>query len=144
MYRIDPLRPAAAYRTFQVRQPLASHFRAATCAEVDCRAYAHGWRTQIDVSTELGARQANYIRMHSGRSFTATEAGTLVTFTFPAGQQCFARHHTSLERPAVFVVHGGDWRGDPRRETPVLRTPDDWLDQFANHQQQLADRIQEG
>lgn len=144
MNRITPLLPAAAMKTYEVVAPLATHYRDGTCQEVDCGANAYGWVTLVDVATDLGRRQANYIRLHSGRTFTATEVGTLVTFSFSAGQKCFAEHKVPLEREQFFRVRGGDWRGDPRRIGTVLRRPDDWVDDFANHQQTLADRLQEG
>ncbi|MGH3680777.1 MAG: hypothetical protein ACRDT2_11090, partial [Natronosporangium sp.] len=102
--RITPKLPPQAMKTYQVARPLPTHWRPASCAEVGCPAHAHGWQTTIDVATELGGRQANYIRLHSGRAFTAAEAGTLVTFTFPPGQTCFRRHQLPLEREPIFAV----------------------------------------
>lgn len=142
LFRPDPLLPAAAMKTYQILQPVATHYRDASCAEVDCVAQARGWRTTVDVATELGARQANYIRLHSGRHFTTTEAGTLVTFEFPAGQRCFTPHKVPLDRPNIFVVRRGDYRDSTveRRHTRAA----DWVDDFANHQQRLADRLAQG
>jgi hypothetical protein len=140
---IQPNMPAHSYKTYEVRQPLATHFRPASCVEVDCQAYANGWISTIDVSTELGQKQANYIRLSSGRHYAASENGTAVTFHFASGQACFTTHHIPLGRPQLFVVRGGDFRGNPRGEV-FQRRPDDWVDDFANHQQVLADRLQEG
>jgi hypothetical protein len=142
MNRITPNGPVQAYKTYAVTSPLGSHFREATCAEVDCDASGYGWVTVIDVATDLGRQQAGYIRNHSGRSFTVTEVGTLVTFTFPAGQKCFQTHRVALDREPICSVRGGDWRAvtSPAR---VLRT-DDWIDDFANHQDRLKTRIERG
>ena len=100
----------------------------------------------IDTSTELGARQANYIRLHSGRHHTAAPAPgapDLVTFTFPAGQRCFQEHRVLLERDPRCYVRGGDWRG--QTSTPrVHARPVDWVDDFAEHQDKLKSEIERG
>lgn len=141
---IMPKMGASAYKTYALMRPRATHTRVALCAEVDCRAMANGWKTIVDVSTELGRRQANYIRLHSGRSFTATEDGTLVTFVFAAGQKCFAEHRVLLEREPLFRIKDGDFRGNPRG-TPVLKlSPIAWRDNFGEHQEKLADKQKEG
>lgn len=142
--RIAPRGAAGLYKTYAIAMPIKTHYRDATCAEVECEANLQGWVTTVDVATELGRKQANYIRMASGRAFTPSEAGTLVRFEFPAGQKCFAQHRIALDRPQVFSVRDGDWRGNPRGTAPVQRRPEDWVDDFANHQQKLADKMQEG
>lgn len=141
-FRLPPKLPVQAYQTYAAMRPLGSHTRRATCLEVDCAAQARGWTTQIDTATDLGRRQANYIRLKSGRSFTATEAGTLVTFTFPAGQRCFAEHRVNVDRPTIYLKRGGDWRATT--SDPIVMHEDDWVDDFANHQDELADRLARG
>ncbi len=142
MNHVTPAGPVQAYKTYAVHSPITSHFRDATCQEIECGEYASGWITMIDVATKLGRNQANYIRLHSGRAFTVTEVGTLVTFTFPPGQKCFAQHKIPLDRPEIYTVRGGDWRAttSPAR---IMRT-DDWVDDFANHQDKLKTRIERG
>lgn len=142
--RFAPRLPVTAVKSYELRSPLATHWRDATCAEVDCPAHAHGWVTTVDVATELGRQQANYIRLHSGRHFTAEETGTLVAFTFPAGQTCFAQHKVPLGRPEFYRVVGGDWRGNPRGEVRNHANAADWQDDFANHQDKLATEAQKG
>lgn len=139
-----PKMPAANYRTFQISSPIPTHFRKASCREVECQHYGRGWQTTVDTNTELGARQANYIRLHSGRHFTYTENGGVVTFLFPPGQQCFTTHQVPLGRPEIYVVRGGDWRGNPRGEHRRHVRAADWVDQFANHQDRLATRFNQG
>lgn len=144
-FRIPPKLPAHAMQTHQILQPLSSHFRDATCKEVDCAAFNKGWKTTIDTATELGAQQANYIRLHSGRHFTYEQTGTMVVFTFPAGQECFREHKVPLERPAIFIRKDGDFRGNPRGTTAYRhRNADDWVDEFANDLQDLKDRLERG
>lgn len=142
MNRIQPRMSPQAYKTYRIVAPPATHFRRATCREVDCRAYAFGWVTTIDVNTELGAQQANYIRMKSGRAFTVTEVMGMAVFTFSAGQTCFAQHTTRLDRPEIFEVRRGDFRGSTLDRTHA--NSDDWVDDFANHQDRIAKAIQEG
>lgn len=142
-FRLDPAGPVQAYKTYGLSAPRATHFRKATCQEVECKAYAHGWVTTVDTSTTLGAQQANYIRLHSGRSFRVNTLGEMVAFTFAPGQQCFAMHKVSLEREPIMVVRGGDWRanlGLIRRHT----RPVDWVDDFAENQQSIVDAQQRG
>lgn len=144
-FRLDPALPVGAYKTYQVTAPIATHYRPAKCIEVDCQMQANGWVTPVDESTELGAMQALYIRNKSGRNYIEdrNHAPGVTAFTFPPGQECFTQHQVPLERPALYIVRGGDWRGNPTGDV-VRRKPDDWVDDFANHQQQLADKINQG
>ncbi len=146
--RITPNLPASAYKTYAITSPISTHFRPATCEEAGCGAYAGGWHTTVDESTELGQRQAYYVRKLSGRRFSEhrNEAG-LTVFDFEAGQQCFrsAEHRVSLQRPENFTVLGGDWRGNPLGIQPYKHDrAENWVDDFANHQQKLADRHNQG
>lgn len=144
--RIDPKLPMQAMQTYQVVAPAATHFRPATCAEVDCPHYLHGWHSPIDERTELGQRQAHYIRNQSGRRYTEDrhQVPGLTLFTFEAGQTCFQQHQMRLDRPEIFLVRDGDWRGNPTGQTRRHAGPDDWVDDFANHQQKLADQLEKG
>lgn len=144
--RIKPKLPPEAFKTYAITSPVATHYRPGTCAEANCGAQAHGWVTRVDETTDLGQKQAHYIRRDSGRKFTEarTPAG-LTEFTFEAGQKCFATHQVSLQRPENFLVLGGDWRGNPRGIKPVQHTrPEHWVEDFGGHQQTLADRFQQG
>lgn len=144
--RIPCALPVHVMKTYQVSQPKQSHFRPATCQEARCVNMQYGWKTVIDESTELGQAQAHYIRFESGRKFIrepVTSDGP-VTYTFEAGQKCFAQHQVSLEREPLFVVRGGDWRGNPRGEVRKHVNADDWVDDFANHQLMLENRLSQG
>lgn len=138
MFRIVPQVPAHLYKTYEITSPISTHYRTGTCEEAGCLAHQRGWQTSVDESTDLGQRQAHYIRTMSGRRFTErrTELG-LTAFLFEAGQKCFAEHKVSLERPELYVVRGGDWRGNPRREVRRHSGPDSWLNDFAQHQQTI-------
>lgn len=146
-FRIAPRMAPAAYKTYALQLPKVTHYRKATCQEVECEAYARGWVTKIDVSTPLGQRQARYIVDHSNRKFTETTAinsSVIREFMFPHGQQCFADHQVPLEREPLYVVRGGDWRGNPRNEHRTHVRAADWVEDFATHQQNIVDEIERG
>jgi hypothetical protein len=131
--------PAHAFKTYGLSAPVRTHKRPASCDEAGCEAMANGWITRVDESTELGARQAGYIRSAAGRAFR--EARTpegLTAFTFSPGQRCFGTHYVPLDRPPLFYVRDGDRRGDPGggRSTAV-RSAQDWLDDFATNQDRI-------
>lgn len=146
LFRADPALPVTAVKSYAIRSPISTHTRAATCAEVECSGHVNGWVTTVDERTELGAKQAYYIRHDSGRGFSEerTEKGW-TAFTFPPGQRCFrtGTHRVSLERPALYVVRGGDWRAN----TGLIRQhvgPDDWVDDFGTHQDRIKTQIERG
>lgn len=143
---LEPLLPPNAKKTYSVLAPKSTHFRKASCAEVECAGMEHGWVSLIDERTELGQRQAAYIRAHSGRKFTEErdEQGRTM-FTFEAGQACFTEHQVSLGRPELYIVRDGDLRGLPKGGSVQKHVNgEDWADDFATHQQKIADAIQEG
>jgi len=139
--RIEPNGPPGAYKTYQIAAPVSTHYRTGTCDEAGCLAQRHGWQTTVDESTDLGQRQAHYIRRLSGRRYVErrTEAG-LTAFTFEAGQTCFAEHKIPLDREEFYAVRDGDWRhlGGPRLHT----SPDAWVDDFGEHQDRLKRAIE--
>lgn len=142
--RPDPLMPSEAYKTYAVVSPLSTHWRPATCAEVDCPHYLKGWRTRVETLTPDLLHAAKT----SGRRYTVQQVADGETYlVFPAGQSCFAvsRHRMQAGRPPLFVVRDGDYRGNPRgTKTRVHMSPDNWLDDFATHQQAIADEIEKG
>lgn len=144
---IPPRLPPAAMKTYSIIAPKSTHFRPATCAEVDCPAHLHGWTSTIDERTDLGQFQADYIRRTSGRGFTECKDDTgQAVFTFHPGQTCFAAgdHNIRLERPELYVVRGGDFRGNPRGDVARLPGSAAWTDDFGEHQEVLADKMKEG
>ena len=141
MSRIVPKLGPQAYKSYSLRAPLRTHWRPATCAEYECDAFVHGWVTVVDISTDLGQRQADFIRHDRTRSHAEEKTGgTLVSFTFTPGQEGFKGtddhdHRVPVGRPPLMLVTGGDWRGNPRGTPPVAhRSIDDWVDDFATHQ----------
>lgn len=135
-------------KTYQILAPQNTHFRSATCEEVQCWGYLKGWQTVVDERTELGMGQAYYIRKQSGRSFKEfKDENGLTVFRFKKGQNCFGSgdHRIRIDRPEIYVVKDGDWRGNPRGTDPFFhRHPDDFVDDFANHQDKLKTRLERG
>lgn len=88
-------------KSYRMVRPKDTHFKEATCNDVDCPHYNFGWFTTVPI----GSPQEHYIRNQSGRQFTASsEDGLNVTFVFPAGQKCFQQHRVPLERPAISLI----------------------------------------
>lgn len=140
--RVTPALAPEHMRSFRVVQPLATHFRPATCAEADCAAYLHGWVTKVDEGVDLGQRQAHYIRTVSGRSFTEQREGALTAFEFEAGQTCFApgAHQVPVGRDPLFVVRDGDWRGNPRGTKARIHTSaENWRDDMGEQLDVIRD-----
>lgn len=136
-FRVTPALDVTQVQTFAIATPIATHTREASCAEVDCEHYLNGWRTTVDEGTDLGQQQAYYIRNVSGRHYREdrNQAPGLTVFEFEAGQTCFtAEPHRIQTRPELFVVRDGDWRGNPTGRRRIHQRPEDWVDEFANHQ----------
>lgn len=140
-----PQLPPEQMKTYAIVRKDGVHARPATCAEVECPQWAHGWVTRVP----RGSRLADFIVGNThGRKFTETTSieSAEREFIFPFGQECFrsSQHRVPIEREPLFVVRDGDWRGNPRGTAAITRRPDDWVDDFANHQQHIADVRQRG
>jgi hypothetical protein len=145
VFRVQPKGGPEDYKTYGLMRPKATHWRTATCQEVNCANHARGWRMTLDLSTALGQRQGRYIRDHSGRSYVNVgQEGVLVTLEFAAGQKCFAEHRVPLERMPLFVVKGGDYRGNPRGIQTQRRSAQGWIDDFGEHQLRLKETVERG
>lgn len=145
MATVQPLMGPEAYKTYSIMAPLSTHFRPATCAEVDCPDYLHGWRIRADV---LDERMLHAART-SGRKYTELRVSELENWiVFEAGQSCFrtSQHRTRIhDKPELFLVSDGDARGNPRGTKARLhQRPADWQEDFAEHQQGLANVHQKG
>jgi hypothetical protein len=133
--------PASAFQTYNITSPRDTLIRAA-CEQVGCAAWLKGWDSVIDESTPLGQQQAAYIRQQSGRTFREQKRGDgLTVFRFASGQRCFAEHRTRPERyfvraGAIRPVRGGWVRQHSRAA--------DWVEDFGEHQQRVAEQRQRG
>jgi hypothetical protein len=146
--RIPPEGQPTDYQTYSMLTPRRSHWRRGSCEEVDCPNLRNGWVTTVDLSTELGQRQAHHIVKESGRSFRIEpETQHLFRFVFPAGQQCFTEHQVRNAKPARLLVSRGDWRvpaGYRRAHTREHVWVEDWVEDMAENQDRLAEAIKRG
>jgi len=135
--------------TFKASAPVSSHWTRVPCGEGNCSDYRNGFFIDVDISTELGAAQHNYLaNKDKKRKGTMQKiSATVYRFTYPPGSQPFAgnnhEHYAPIDRPAYYLVHDGDWRGNPTGNKRFLDV-DDWVDMFANHQDRLATEKQKG
>ena len=75
---------------YQVTWPKESHWRRATCGEVDCPRYILGW----DTTVEANSPQYDFIRADKERQYRAEVTGEgLITLHYPPGQRCFGSNH---------------------------------------------------
>ena len=150
--RPAPLMPARAYKTYTVAAPIRTHWREVTCAEAPhCKEYVNGWLTVVDERAvgetgNLAERQAYYIRHDKTRSYVESQDSSGHTvFDFAPGQKPFPPHEThyiKTDRPEIYLVKPGDHRTNG---TPFTHTrSDDWVEDFAIHQQTISDEIKKG
>lgn len=137
---IQPKMGVAAYETFSVSQKTDTQVRTA-CEDAGCEAWANGWETVVDESTELGRAQASYIRNQSMRTRREMRSGDLTVFRFEPHQRCFSEHKTMPQR---WTRRHGDFRGNPSGNGRVFDRPDQWVDEFATHQEEIADLVRRG
>lgn len=115
---------------------VSNDMRRASCAEVDCDHYLHGWRIRIDA---LSPKDLHTMRM-SGRRFAEVEvSATEHWWEFEPGQTCFRApaHQVPVGRPELFLV--GD-RGSVRR----FDRADQFASDCAEHTTKIVDKIMEG
>lgn len=132
--------PGLTYKTYEIMSPLPTHFRPATCREIECAGYVNGWKTTVLPGTP---EHAQVLALKGRYSFTGPvrNADGTETFDFSAGQQCFRRsqHRIPVGREPLYVVR------DKHADTRVRQyRTEDWVDDFANHQQGIADRVKRG
>lgn len=152
--------PPHAVKTYEVDRPRQTHSRPATCTETGCAARRNGWVTVADERTPAGQSIAHQVRRYARpvgavlapavaarvrRYIETRDPDGTTHFTFPAGQECFEPHRIELERPALYIVREGDYRGNPRGGTPFVHSSGAaWVEDSALHQAGLAAEYQKG
>jgi hypothetical protein len=152
-----PSLPDRAYDTYGIVMPKTTHTRRARCEEVACDAHVHGWKTLLDTSIPQQRELARLVVKNEGnRRWTAEQAGHLVTFTFPAGQQCFAEHRVPLDRPPVFTLKNGKgfapkWGDHVELHNGAIFIPgtrtirgEEWMERLGENQQAIIDAQKRG
>lgn len=133
---------------FEIAAPLDTHWRVGTCEEDNCAHYLNGWQTVCDETTELGARQAAYIRSDTTRRHVesrelvelpphapdepAVTGVPRTIFRFEAGQKCFRQHRVPLGRPELYLV-----RGEHGAQSLVHSGPEAWVDDLCTNQERI-------
>lgn len=140
MFRLEPHGTPDQYVTHEARTP-KTYTRIVSCEEFDCDARRQGWKTVLDVSDPKRREAALWIRDHGARHFTMDVAGTVVTFTFPPGQSCFAEHRVK-HRPGLYIIRGGDHRASTGRARTVSERA--WVDNLGEQTEKLAEIRQRG
>jgi len=141
LQRATPLLPTGSYTTYAIRQPLNTHFRTATCEEVDCWAFRNGWRIRVEGLSP----QDKYTATHSGRRWNRESVAEGETyFVYPAGQTCFQPHRVNLERPAFLIMGRGDWRSFNPRLAKLYTDESEWVETFACHLDSLREKLNQG
>lgn len=114
------------YQTFKMSSPMGTHYRRATCHEVNCHAYMNGWALQIEELSE----EDLYTATHAGKRFRRVHFGPGVNFLmFEAGQLCFLAdtHRIKLDRPQNFFTCKGDRTVFRHQDARAMRDVD-WMD----------------
>lgn len=145
---IIPASGPESYKTYKALAPLSTHTRPATCEEYGCNDFLNGFTITVNLDTELGKKQFYYLTHNPERKAGGTMEQLnqfLVSFHFGPGNRCFrsGEHRVGMDRMPFLLVAQGDWRGNPRR-IPVRRhrNADDWVDDFATHQQKMKRAIE--
>ncbi len=113
------LLPVSAMQTYQISSPRTTHTRPGSCEEAKCKPWKNGWLTIVPKGSPQESLLRSLIGRHAADGLVrhATEepdAGDgMVGFRFEAGNPCFkaSEHRVSLNRPELYLVKDGDWRG---------------------------------
>ena len=115
--------------TYQATWPKSSHWRKATCEEVDCPHFLMGWVTKVLIGSDMD----DYIReVSKSRKYKVVREGELNAYYFDAGQQCFGgeagTHHKKLERGAWLTKNAAT--RNPKFLEQVAMESERWIDEF--------------
>lgn len=143
MNRIAPLGQPQEYRTFQITSPISTHWRPATCAEIDCPHYLGGWRVRVEGLTPEMLHSATTSWRKYSELHVAEGENWLV---FEAGQTCFraSTHKKLLDRQEIFIARDGDFRGNPTGKVRKHTRPEFWLEDMQENQGRLSDLHKQG
>jgi hypothetical protein len=148
--RITPRLQPQDVQTYNMSLPLRSHWHRVSCEEYECEFFLEGGVLTVDISTELGKKQYDYVTHDKTRKYSMQRESMYVfKFVYPPGQRGFAGekhdHLMPTGRPHVYTVTGGDWRGNPRQIPRRVHTrPEDWVEDFSIHQDAIATIVQRG
>lgn len=139
LFRLPSALPAAAMQTHVIAAPLSTHWRKATCEETGCLAYRNGWKIAL---TGLDEGDIWQLR-NCGRRYVEVAEDSGPVLVYEAGQPCFktTEHRVRIDRPELFVVRGGDHRGNPLKiPAQRLSGPDAWQDHLHTSLEKIEKR----
>jgi len=144
-FRLDPKMPAHAYTSYTLAAPLASHWRTATCEEVQCERYLNGWQ----IRKEGLDAQLLHLATHSPqRPYREVQVAPGETWLiYQPGLPCFeaSNHRIRVEREAFYYRWPGDHRGLlPGERVYQHQRPDFWVEDFQEHQDKIITAINQG
>lgn len=146
--RIEPRGPVSMYRTYQLSQPVGTHWRRATCREVECEQFTKGWTTILDLKVQQQAAASYYIEHDRSRTHLRTVLRDgRVSYWFEPGQEFFSSddhaHLVPLERDPFAIIRDGDYRGNDTGR--VERVPlSEWAERFGENQLNLKEAQDRG
>lgn len=113
----------------QVTWPKETHWRRATCAEVDCPRYLLGWVTTVAIGSPQHDYIANELKNKERHAISERVGDELMQFSYPPGQRCFgANHWRKLDRGPWLTV------GSPGLEAGRLERlamePERWVENY--------------
>lgn len=120
--------------SYRILNPTSTHYRPATCEEVDCDHFLNGWQVRVEGLPE----ELLHTARNSGRSFTEMRVSEGVTYlVFAPGQACFKAktHLTNIGRNPLFVVDTPADNGRIRRRKHS--SADSWGDDLHTHTDDL-------
>ena len=131
--------------------PPATHYRPASCAEIECEPFTKGWATRLDKGTQQDMIDLlKVVCAGNGadrviRPYKMVDEGVSLMFIFQPGTPCFRAgvHKVPLEREPFYIVRRGDWRvnlGDQR----IHANGEDWVDDFAANQDKIKEIVERG
>ena len=121
--RLKMIQPTDKY---QVTWPKNTHFRRATCQEVDCDQFLKGW---VTIKIQIDSTEDCYIRNDKTRKSVGVRMeDNTMSYFFEAGQPCFRSHRATSKKPPLLTVN------QPGRESARLIRAnmdfDEWTDRF--------------
>lgn len=141
MNRIQPQGRVQDYKTYQILSPLSTHWRPATCADIDCPDYLGGWRVRVEGLPPEMLHTAKT----TGRKFTELHISENENWlVYEAGQPCFRApfHKKLLDKQEIFVARDGDFRGNPTGNVRKHTRAEFWIEDMQENQQRL-ERLRE-
>lgn len=135
--------PPSFYETYSIRTPKSSVVPA-TCEEVSCPYMARGFKVSVDESKTVGQQNAAALRKDPQRTpkESRDEFGMTI-FEYAPGTRCMSKHTKRLDDSNIFLVRGGDHRGNPKgTQTRTHTKPEFWVEEFAETQDKIIKAIE--